>query len=299
MNKKTALIFGNIMILSIFALSSCQLFEPLGLNSSGSSSSSASSSGTAYNVIYNANGATGGSAPADNNSYQQGAVVSILGNTCNMVNTGYNFAAWNTKADGTGTDYAPGSSLEMGQASITLYAVWLPSSLAFSSSGSTIIITGCSTSVSGNLVIPNGVTGIGAYAFYYCTSMTAVTIPSSVGNIGAYAFQNCYALSSITISQGVTSIGAYSFSNCPGLTAITIPSSVGSIGADAFNQNTTSTLVSVTVLATTPPALPAGSLAFDGMDGHTSLQIYVPAGTQNLYQNATGWIDYSANIFPL
>ena len=37
--------------------------------------------------------------------------------------TGYNFAAWNTKADGTGTSYAAGSELSV-NADITLYAQW-------------------------------------------------------------------------------------------------------------------------------------------------------------------------------
>ncbi len=40
------------------------------------------------------------------------------------------------------------------------------------------------------LVIPDGVTGISAYAFYTCNKLKTVTIPASVGNIGSYAFPN-------------------------------------------------------------------------------------------------------------
>ena len=38
------------------------------------------------------------------------------------------------------------------------------------------------------LTIPNSVTSIGDYAFFYCTDLTAVTIPNSVTRIGNYAF---------------------------------------------------------------------------------------------------------------
>jgi len=43
-------------------------------------------------------------------------------------------------------------------------------------------------------VIPDSVTSIGDYAFYYCTSLTSVTIPDSVTSIGGYAFYNCKSL---------------------------------------------------------------------------------------------------------
>lgn len=45
-----------------------------------------------------------------------------------------------------------------------------------------------------NVVVENGVTSIGTYAFYYCYELTSVTIPDSVTSIGDYAFFNCYSL---------------------------------------------------------------------------------------------------------
>ncbi len=39
-----------------------------------------------------------------------------------------------------------------------------------------------------SFIIPNSVTSIGAYVFYYCENLTSVTIPNSVTNIGDYAF---------------------------------------------------------------------------------------------------------------
>ena len=42
-----------------------------------------------------------------------------------------------------------------------------------------------------NLVIPNSVTSIGDYAFYYCTGLTTVVVPNSVTSIGISAFEGC------------------------------------------------------------------------------------------------------------
>ena len=45
--------------------------------------------------------------------------------------------------------------------------------------------------------IPDSVTSIGDYAFYYCTSLTSVTIPDSVTSIGDYAFLSCDQLTDV------------------------------------------------------------------------------------------------------
>ena len=64
-----------------------------------------------------------------------------------------------------------------------------------------------------NLVIPEGVTSIGSYAFSRCTSLTSVTIPDSVTTIGDDAFSVCYKLvevinkSSLNITKGSEDYG--------------------------------------------------------------------------------------------
>ena len=86
------------------------------------------------------------------------------------------------------------------------------------------------------VVIEDGVTSIGAYAFYNCSSLTDITISGSVTSIGKSAFYNCSSLTDITIPGSVTSIGEIAFSWCSNLTSIEIPSSVTSIGESAFSS---------------------------------------------------------------
>ncbi|GEM_PF-5840674 len=77
-----------------------------------------------FKVAYNGNGSTAGAAPADSASYAAGSTVTALGGT--LTRTGYTFAGWNTAANGTGANYAAGSTFAMGSANVTLYAIWMP-----------------------------------------------------------------------------------------------------------------------------------------------------------------------------
>lgn len=79
-----------------------------------------------YTVTYDANGATSGTAPTDATQYTSGTTVTVASNTGSLVKTGYDFGGWNTKADGTGTNYTAGTGTFSITANTTLYAKWNP-----------------------------------------------------------------------------------------------------------------------------------------------------------------------------
>ena len=85
------------------------------------------------------------------------------------------------------------------------------------------------------IVIEDGVTDIGRYAFFQCCNLTKITIANSVTEICNGAFQECYKLTSIPLPANLKTIGNDAFSQCVGLTSIDLPSSVTTIGESAFN----------------------------------------------------------------
>lgn len=95
------------------------------------------------------------------------------------------------------------------------------------------------------IIVSNGVTSIGTYAFYYCIESTSVAIPDSVTTIRKYAFANCYKLENVTIPDSVTTIGEQAFYACETLTSVVIPASVTTIEKNAFYL--CDNLISITV----------------------------------------------------
>ncbi len=90
-----------------------------------------------------------------------------------------------------------------------------------------------------SLVLEEGITTIGDWAFAYCSSFKgSLTIPNSVTSIGNSAFYECSGFNgSLTIGNSVTSIGNLAFYECSGFTgSLTIPNSVTTIGEDAFSR---------------------------------------------------------------
>ncbi|MBQ9521358.1 MAG: leucine-rich repeat protein [Oscillospiraceae bacterium] len=85
------------------------------------------------------------------------------------------------------------------------------------------------------VVVKDGVTKVGSYAFANCNNLEKVFLPASVKTIGQRAFSDNQNLVSVSLEEGLNSIGASAFYDCPKLLALTVPESVTSIGSDAFN----------------------------------------------------------------
>lgn len=83
------------------------------------------------------------------------------------------------------------------------------------------------------VVIENGVTTIGEYAFENCTLLESVAIPDSVEKIGKYAFSDCSALKRISLPDSIAQIGDHAF-RASGLEAVKIPEGVTLLGDGTF-----------------------------------------------------------------
>jgi hypothetical protein len=83
--------------------------------------------------------------------------------------------------------------------------------------------------------LPVGLLNIPDYAFDDNEGLQTLVIPAGVTNIGAYAFYRCN-ISSLTIPDSVVSIGGSAFAG-GSLSSLTIPASVTSIGDSAFAGN--------------------------------------------------------------
>ncbi len=66
----------------------------------------------------------------------------------------------------------------------------------------------------GDVIVPEGVKGIGNYAFYGRREVTSIAIPNSVTFIGEEVFWACDKLSNLVIPDSVTSIGKSAFRGC-------------------------------------------------------------------------------------
>ncbi len=74
----------------------------------------------------------------------------------------------------------------------------------------------------GNLVLPDGVTTVAAYAFYENGYLKSVTFPKSLKSIQKGAFQGCGKLKEIVIPKTVTGLGKAAFASCASLKSASI-----------------------------------------------------------------------------
>ncbi len=164
-----------------------------------------------------------------------------------------------------------------------------------------------------SVVIPEGITYIGSYAFQNAKGINSVAIPASVSIIGQNAFQYCEGLTSITFAEGskLSAINSHTFNNCINVTEFAIPEGVNSLGQwslESMKSLTTLTLpstltrlnggalarcASLTTLkvnAVNPPAVDNANV-FDGVNvGECDL--IVPESSVSAYKKAQYWNEF-------
>ena len=153
------------------------------------------------------------------------------------------------------------------------------------------------------VVIGDGVTSIGDYAFYtievtsvtigsgvktigtsafQSTDLTSVSIPDSVTTIDMNAFYECDQLRSVSMGKGVISIGYQAFAGCTNLIDVMMSDSVTSLGGYAFYNCTGLTEITIPESVTS-----IGMQAFSGCSRLTSITI--PENVISIGRSAFGW----------
>lgn len=164
---------------------------------------------------------------------------------------GYVFDGWYTDAvDGTRVSRTTAYTAE---GNTTLYAHWTPvaddAEQGWSLQDGTLVITAQGAMQDYDaaaqtpwfkdraeirkIVVQQGVTTIGDYAFYGCENVTSVTLPDTVTQIGKLAFYGCKALRTLTVPDSVLTVENYAFAQA-GLQSIVFRGSAPVLGAGIF-----------------------------------------------------------------
>lgn len=123
-----------------------------------------------------------------------------------------------------------------------------------------------STLISGRLILPEGLIGMGDYTFKNCSRLTdTLKIPASVPRIGKETFYNCTGLEALELPEGLQVISSGAFGYCTGLNSIVCH-------------------------AKTPPVM--DETAFAAVPKN-SFSVEVPKGCVDAYRIAPGWREFA------
>ena len=93
------------------------------------------------------------------------------------------------------------------------------------------------------LVVNEGITSIGDFAFYHCSNLTSVSLPNSLERIGNAVFFECSSLTSLVIPDNVTYIDSDLCTFCSSLETVKLPKWLMSCGGALFASCTSLTSV--------------------------------------------------------
>lgn len=84
-----------------------------------------------------------------------------------------------------------------------------------------------------SIVIEEGITNVGSFAFRNCSNLVSITLPESIRIIEKNAFKNCTSLYSVEFPVGIKVIERSAFSGCTALQEVNFPNTLNSIGNTA------------------------------------------------------------------
>lgn len=91
------------------------------------------------------------------------------------------------------------------------------------------------------VIISDGVSSIGSYAFYNCSNITSVIFPDTVTLIDIYAFYGCSSLEKVVLPNGLRELTNRSFGSA-GVKEIYIPATTTNINSNTFRNTNLTTI---------------------------------------------------------
>ena len=148
-----------------------------------------------------------------------------------------------------------------------------------------------------SIVIPEGVTEIGLYAFRMASALVEVSLPSTLESFGnatdnAQTFMGT-KIKNLIIPDKVTELPIYLIDMCDNLESITIGKGVTNIGQLIYKGDANDKLAEIIISCETPPAIAADCFTFNTT---LSVQIKVPAAAVDAYKAAENWSAYANYI---
>ena len=145
---------------------------------------------------------------------------------------------------------------------------------------SNTLVLGCKTTT-----VPEGITGIGEYAFKWCSGPASFNLPSTLLRIGSYAFTGCDSLTTLTIPENVNYIGYGITAYCNNLVSLKVASGNQYFDSredcNSIIQKSSATLLSGCSKSVVPSGVKAiGESAFEGIQ--TLNAISLPSTVQEI-----------------
>lgn len=139
-----------------------------------------------------------------------------------------------------------------------------------------------------NIVLPNGLDTIGAYAFRSNYNLKKIIIPDTVEIIGAESFRNCHTLEDIVFSKNITTLNTNAFNSCYALPTVDLPNNLTDIKSYVFYA--CSNLLNV-IIRSKPNLENVNSF----QSTNDNLLFYVPQAYLSWFETDTNWSTFYAN----